>query len=94
MGMRIELTQRYMDDEAAAYYVDEIGMKPPEDCYRYRRIYPHLQEIRYPMEIPGDKDHCEVLFWDDTSIVVQGSYDDLCFLFDDREAMDDEGGLD
>jgi hypothetical protein len=90
MGMRIELMQRYLDEGKAAYYVDELGMKPPASSYKYRRIYPHLQEIRYPMEIPGDKDHAEILFWDDTSVVVHCNFDDLCNLIDDREAQDDE----
>jgi hypothetical protein len=88
MGMRIEFTQRYLKEEDRVLYEDQLNMPVPESSYKYRRIYPLLLEVAYPMEIPGDKEHCEILFRDDVVITVKGSFCDIALLIDDREKQD------
>jgi hypothetical protein len=85
--MRIEFTERYVSKEDRELYEENMAMQVPVQCYKYRRIYPHLDEVEYPIEIPGDKDHCEILFRADYTITVRGNFDDICQAIDDREAQ-------
>jgi hypothetical protein len=90
MGMRIEFVQRYWDEEQAAYYVDQVGMKPTDDCWKYRKVYPLLLEVKYPMEIPDDAEHTDILFRDDTILTVKGSFGELKKYIDEQERLADE----
>jgi hypothetical protein len=90
MGMRIEFTQRYVSEEDRVLYEDNMNMPVPQSVYKYRRIYPLLFDIEYPMEIPGDKEHCEVLFKNDCVLTVKGGFDEIAQNIDDRENQDME----
>jgi hypothetical protein len=89
--MRIEFTERYVSTEDREMYEDNMGMPVPESKYKYRRIYPHLNTIDDPMEIPGDREHTDILFNDGYVLVVKGGYDKICQAIEDRERQDTEG---
>jgi hypothetical protein len=83
-SMRIEFTERFISQEEKEYW-ENIKVEP---IYHYRKIYPCLSTVDYPREIPGDPDHCEVLFKDDYVLVVKGTYQDIALQIDDRESQE------
>lgn len=86
--MRIEFQERFLDmtDEE----IEQANNLKQKLEFKYRRIYPKLVMIDYPAELPGKKSHCRLFFIDGTSIIIKGSYDDICNLIDDRERQDNE----
>jgi hypothetical protein len=88
--MRIEFTERYVQvDEEELDKAESMGMPRPKGKVLYRRIYPRLYSIFQPREIPGKDKYCEIEFNDGNSIVVKGSFMEVCQQIDDREAQAD-----
>lgn len=83
-SMRIEFTERFIEESEKEYW-ENLKVVPP---YKYRLIYPMLCDVDYPREIPGEKDHCEILFKDGYILTVQGSFQDIALQIDDREAQE------
>jgi hypothetical protein len=84
--MRIELYERINDyTEEELERADSMNLKLRKAKYIYRRIYPRLEDIAYPFEIPGIIEYCGIEFTDETTIYVKGNYDDTCDLIDERE---------
>lgn len=83
-SMRIEFTERFLSPEEKEYW-ENLKVEP---VYHYRKIYPCLATVEYPREIPGDPDHCEILFKDDYVLVVKGAYQDIALQIDDREQQE------
>lgn len=88
-SLRIEFEERFLDmtDEE----IDRAENLKQELTYSYRRVYPRLSDIAYPMEMKKAKKHCEIMFKDNASIIVKGTYQDICLAIDAREQMDEEG---
>jgi hypothetical protein len=83
--MRIEFYEKFIDmteDEIESAHNLKTSLK-----WAYRLIYPRLEDIDHPREIPGRKNHCEILFYDGTTILVKGSYQDIALQIDLREAQ-------
>ena len=89
---RIEFTE-YFPEPLAEDVIDDyenMGIKPPKATWNYRRVYPRLGDIDYPREIPGEKEHCEIVFLTGDFIQVLGSYDAIALLIEDRERLYDD----
>lgn len=83
-SMRIEFKERFISQDEKEYW-ENLKIDPP---YKYRLIYPMLCDVDYPREIPGDKDHCEILFKDGYVLVVEGPYQKIALQIDDRESQE------
>ena len=91
--MRIEFTERYYEPPTEQEIADAeaAGLPYPEGTPKYRRINPRLEEIRYPAEYPGKKNHCIIVMDDWTEIIVKGKYDEICIKLEDRERLAYDG---
>ena len=85
--MRIEFTERFFYSTEEELRKAEDMNIPAEGEYKYRRINVPLTDIFAPKEIPGKKSHCQVEFYDGTTITVKGSYDVIAQYIDEREAQ-------
>jgi hypothetical protein len=85
MALRIELVERFLDiTQAKIDECEKMGLPVPE-TYSYRRIYVRLADIFAPKEIPGKKSHCLIEFYDCSTMIVKGKYDDICITINDLE---------
>jgi hypothetical protein len=90
MRARIELYEKYVtnsEDEIEEY--DRMGLEL-KLTFGYRRINVLLKDIFYPREIDGNNQESIIVFkgrWggEGTSIIVKGSYDDICIQLNDIE---------
>lgn len=90
MALRIELYEKYVsnsDAEIEQYEIMGIDLKP---TYKYRRINPLIKDIAYPREIEDNNKESIIVFkgmhgTEGHSIIVLGSYDDICISINDIE---------
>lgn len=87
--LRLEFTEyfpeRISEDVLEDY--DNMGIKPPKPQWNYRRVYLRMDDLSHPREIPGEKEHCEIVFYNEEFITVLGSYDAIALLIEDRERL-------
>jgi hypothetical protein len=90
--IRIELTERYViePDEDEVETAKNLGLPIPEGKVKFRRIFPRVEDIHTPREIPGIKSYCEIEYVDGVVIRVKGSYDEIAILINDRENMEED----
>lgn len=90
MRVRMELYEKYVttpDEDIDK--ADRMGMTI-DLSFGYRRINVLLKDIFYPREIEGNDEECIIVFkgrfgGEGTSIIVKGSYDDICIQLNDIE---------
>lgn len=83
---RIEVYEKYpLGGELSDEYYENLGMKPPESEYGYRRTFPLVEMIERPIEIPGNKKEFMIRFWTEETITCCGSYDEFCIALQDIE---------
>jgi hypothetical protein len=92
--VRIELTERVVipPDQEDVEYADNLKLPKPKAEVKYRRIFPRVDDIFAPMEVPGITKYCEIEFTDGSSVFVKGSYDEICILLNDRENGKNKAG--
>jgi hypothetical protein len=87
-NLRIEFTERFlnMTDEE----IETANNLKQKLNYSFRLVYPRLDDIDYPREIPGKEKFCEIVYYDGSISVIKGSYQDTCLLIDEREKLRDQ----
>lgn len=86
LPIRIEVYEKYplMGEHGEDYY-ENLGMKPPPSEYGYRRTMPLLEMIERPVEIPGNKKECMLIFWSGETMTILNNYDEFCVMLNDLE---------
>lgn len=91
---RIEVYEKYpLGGELSDEYYENLGMKPPESEYGYRRTFPLVEMIERPIEIPDNKKEFMIRLWSGEDLTCLGSYDQFCITLQDIELelmVDDE----
>jgi hypothetical protein len=86
MGQRIEFQERFLNlTEQEIDKRDAIAMPYTKDDYSYRRVLVRLADIFAPKEMPGKNSHCLIEFYDQSTMIVKGKYDDICNKINDLE---------
>ena len=83
---RIEVYEKYpLAGELSDEYYENLGMKPPESEYGYRRTFPLVEMIERPIEIPGNKKELILRFWSGEDMTILSDYDEFCIMLQDLE---------
>ena len=85
METRIELLERYIANPEQVEQMMDLGCTKYLIEYRYRRTNPRIDDIDRIVEIPGNPEECQVLFYSGETVVCKANFDELCIIFNDLE---------